>query len=219
MKKFLLAIVAITTLSMGSAVAGNNLLGLFNVGGRIGIISSSEGIPTTSDGVKDAIKAEGTGWTGNVFARINIPKLPLYIQPELQYTNTTINIPTIDSILGKDEQTTETHKYIDMPLLLGAEFGIGDLVSLRVNAGPVFAIASEKGFKDLTEDDFVNAWEGLKTDPHMTWTAGLGVKVLDIIAEIRYNGNFNGGKIDTSNIEDSINTQRTSWNLSLGIMF
>ena len=89
MKKFLLAIVAITTLSVGSAVAGNNLLGLFNVGGRIGIISSSEGIPTTSDGVKDAIKAEGTGWTGNVFARINIPKLPLYIQPELQYTTPT----------------------------------------------------------------------------------------------------------------------------------
>lgn len=218
MKKILLSI-AVLVFSASSALAGNNILGFLNVGARIGIVSSSENIPTDKEGIKNEIMAEGTGWTGNLFARINIPKLPIYIQPELQYTNTTINIPTIESILGKDEQTTETHKYIDMPLLLGAEFGIGDLVSLRVNAGPVFAIASEKGFKDLTEDDFVNAWEGLKTDPHMTWTAGLGVKVLDIIAEIRYNGNFNGGKIDTSNIEDSINTQRTSWNLSLGIMF
>lgn len=218
MKKFLLAIVAITTLSVGSAVAGNNLLGLFNVGGRIGIISSSENIPTTSDGVKDAIKAEGTGWTGNVFARINIPKLPLYIQPELQYTNTTINIPSIDNLVGGGkEQTAESHKYIDLPLLVGAEFGLGSLVSVRINVGPVFPIASEKGFKDLGKEDFEDAWNSLKTDPKMTWTAGLGVKVLSLIAEIRYNGNFNGDTVSVDNV--SVNTERTSWNLSLGVMF
>jgi hypothetical protein len=79
----------------------------------------------------------------------------------------------------------------------------------------VFAIASEKGFGDLTQDDFVAAYN----EPTMSWTAGLGVKVLSIIAEVRYNGNFTDGKIDTSNLAGSIDTNRTSWNLSIGLMF
>lgn len=219
MKKFLLAL-AVATLSITSAMAGNGLFGLLNVGGRVGIISSSENIPTTSEGVKDAITAEGTGWTGNVFARINIPKTAFYLQPELQYTNTTIKIPSLGDLVGANkEEATESHKYIDLPVLVGAEFGIGSLVSVRLNAGPVFPIASEKGFKDLTEQDFVNAWDRFKADKQMTWTAGLGVKVLGIIAEVRYNGNFNNGTIDTSDIQNSINTQRTSWNLSVGLIF
>ena len=217
MKKFVLAL-AVATLSITSAMAGNGLFGVLNVGGRIGIISSSENIPTTSEGVKDAITAEGTGWTGNVFARINIPKTAFYLQPELQYTNTTINIPSVDDLIGKGEQK-ESHSYVDLPVLVGAEFGLGSLVSVRLNAGPVFPIASEKGFRDLTEQDLVNAWERFKADKQMTWTAGLGVKVLGIIAEVRYNGNFNNGTIDTSDIQNSINTQRTSWNLSVGLIF
>ena len=217
MKKFVLAL-AVATLSITSTMAGNGLFGVLNVGGRIGIISSSENIPTTSEGVKDAITAEGTGWTGNVFARINIPKTAFYLQPELQYTNTTINIPSVEDLIGKGEQK-ESHSYVDLPVLVGAEFGLGSLVSVRLNAGPVFPIASEKGFRDLTEQDFVNAWDRFKADKQMTWTAGLGVKVLGIIAEVRYNGNFNNGTIDTSDIQNSINTQRTSWNLSVGLIF
>ena len=210
MKKILLAI-AVATLSISSAMAGDGLLGFLNVGGRLGIISSSQQLPTTTDGIKDIISAEGTGWTGNVFARINLPKLPLYIQPELQYTNS--KIPSIKDVIDKPV----THRYIDLPVLVGAEFGLGDLVSVRVNAGPVFPVAEEKGFKDLTKEDFVNAWESFKADKQMTWTAGLGLKVLGIIAEVRYNGNFGG---DTKIIDGvSINSQPTSWNMSVGVMF
>ncbi len=219
MKKLLLsAIVALC--SFVTVSANNNILGILNVGGRIGIISSSETIPMDGEAIKESITAEGTGWTGSLFARINLPKLPIYIQPELQYTKTTIDIPSfdLDSILGKDEENKiESHRYIDMPILLGAEFGIGSLVSVRLNAGPVFAITSEKGFSDLTEEDFKQAWDNLINEPKMTWTAGLGVKVLSLIAEIRYNGNFN--KLDTSDLTGSVNTSRTSWNMSLGVMF
>ena len=201
----------VATFSIGSAMAGNGLLGFLNVGGRLGIVSSSQQLPTTGDGIKDIISAEGTGWTGSVFARINLPKLPLYIQPELQYTNS--KIPSIKDVIDKPI----THRNIDLPLLVGAEFGLGDLVSVRVNAGPVFPIATEKGFKDLTKEDFENAWNALQTDPQMTWTAGLGVKVLGIIAEVRYNGNFNGDTMVVDGV--SINSQPTSWNLSVGVMF
>lgn len=214
MKKSLLTL--LVSLFVVTGAQANNILGLFNVGARIGILSSSEQIPMSGDQIKESITAEGTGWTGTVFARINIPKLPLYIQPELQYTNTTIDLPSVEDLLpGEKEPEPESHKYIDLPILLGAEFGLGSLASVRINAGPVFAIASEKGFKDLSEEDFVGAYK----EPSMTWTAGLGVKVLSLIAEIRYNGNFNGGKIDTEDLAGSVNTNRTSWNLSLGVMF
>lgn len=209
MKKLLILCVAVLTATM-TANAGN-ILGIFNVGGRIGIVSSSEQVPTTSDGIAEAIKADGTGWTGTVFARVNIPSLPLYIQPELQYTNTTITIP----IVTDNSQNTEKHTYIDLPVLLGAEFGLGSLASVRINAGPVFAIASDKGVGDLVEDDFISAYN----DPTMSWTAGLGVTVLSFTAEVRYNGNFVDGKIDTDNIMGSIDTNRTSWSLSLGVVF
>lgn len=214
MKKSLLTL--LVSLFVVTGAQANNILGIFNVGARIGILSSSEQIPMSGDQIKESITAEGTGWTGTVFARINIPKLPLYIQPELQYTNTTIDLPSVEDLLpGEKEPEPESHKYIDLPILLGAEFGLGSLASVRINAGPVFAIASEKGFKDLSEEDFVGAYK----EPSMTWTAGLGVKVLSLIAEIRYNCNFNGGKIDTEDLAGSVNTNRTSWNLSLGVMF
>lgn len=214
MKKFLLS--AFFVLASIAAVNANNILGLFNVGARIGIISSSEQIPMTGDAIKESISAEGTGWTGTVFARINIPKLPIFIQPELQYTNTTIDLPSVDDLLpGEKEPEPESHKYIDLPIMVGAEFGLGSLASIRINAGPVFAITSEKGFKDLVEEDFIAAYK----EPKISWTAGLGVKVLSLIAEIRYNGNFNGGKINTEDLAGSVNTTRTSWNLSVGVMF
>lgn len=215
MKKSLLTLIAVVC-TIVSANAGNNILGILNVGARIGIISSSEQIPMSGDQIKESISAEGTGWTGSVFARINLPKLPFYIQPELQYTNTTIDLPSVEDLLpGEKEPEPESHKYIDLPILLGAEFGLGSLASVRINAGPVFAVASEKGFKELVEEDFIAAYK----DPKVTWTAGLGVKVLSLIAEIRYNGNFNGGKINTEDIAGSVDTNRTSWNLSIGVMF
>ena len=217
MKKFVLTALAVLS-TLVAANAHNNILGILNVGARIGIISSSEHIPTSSEEITDAIKAEGTGWTGTVFARLNIPRLPLYIQPELQYTNTTIKLPSMDlgAILGKDEEdVAETHTYIDLPVLLGFEFGLGSLANVRINAGPVFAIASEKGFKDLTENDFIGAYK----EPKVSWTAGLGVKVLSLIGEIRYNGNFGNEPLDTQNLAGAIDTNRTSWNLSIGVMF
>lgn len=215
MKKIALTLLAVMC-TLLSASANNNILGIFNVGARIGIISSSESIPMNEDQLKESITAEGTGWTGTVFARINLPKLPLYIQPELQYTNTTIKIPSINDLLpGEKVPEPESHKYIDLPILLGAEFGLGSLASVRINAGPVFAITSEKGFGDLTEEDFIHAYQ----EPKATWTAGLGVKVLSLIAEIRYNGSFNSGEIKADNLAGSINTNRTSWNLSIGVMF
>ncbi|MBQ1964651.1 MAG: PorT family protein [Tidjanibacter sp.] len=223
MKKVILSIVA-ALLSCSAMMAGNNILGILNVGGRIGIVSSSEQIPDTTDALKNAITAQGTGWTGTVFARVNIPKLPLYIQPELQYTNSQIKVPTlpsVDELLGgkTESEETVTNTYIDLPVLIGAEIGLGGLASVRVNAGPVVSIAQNKGFKELTENDFLNAWDKLKKDPTVTWTAGVGVKVLSLIAEIRYNGNFKGGKVDTENLQESIDPNRTSWNLSLGVMF
>lgn len=213
MKKIFIVALAILATSL-SAEAHNNILGILNVGGRIGIISSSEQVPMSGDALKESITAEGTGWTGTIFARLNIPKLPLYIQPELQYTNTTIDLPSIDDFVGEKEEV-ETHRYIDLPILLGAEIGLGSLASVRVNAGPVFAIASEKGFGDLVKDDFIAAYK----EPVMSWTAGLGVKVLSFIAEVRYNGNFNGGKVNTDDLKGSIDTNRTSWNISLGVVF
>ena len=223
MKKVILSFVA-ALLSCSAMMAGNNILGILNVGGRIGIVSSSEQIPDTTDALKNAITAQGTGWTGTMFARVNIPKLPLYIQPELQYTNSQIKVPTlpsVDELLGgkTESEETVTNTYIDLPVLIGAEIGLGGLASVRVNAGPVVSIAQNKGFKELTENDFLNAWDKLKKDPTVTWTAGVGVKVLSLIAEVRYNGNFKGGKVDTENLQESIDPNRTSWNLSLGVMF
>lgn len=206
MKK--LSLVAVLLLSSCFAASANSILGIFNVGGRVGVTSSRENLPTADSGV---VEIDGLGWTGTVFARVNLPKLPLYVQPELQYTSTTITIP----MLIDNSQSTEQHTYIDLPILVGAEFGLGGLVSMRLHAGPVFAIASEKGFGELGKDDFVDAYN----TPVVNWTAGVGVKFLSLIAEVRYNGNFVDGKIQQGDLLGSVDTNYTSWNVSLGLMF
>lgn len=206
--------VALLTLVLTTSAANAALLGLFNVGGRIGIVTSSQSIPMDTEGIQQAILAEGTGWTGTVFARLNIPKLPLYIQPELQYTKSTLEIPEIFGGQGSAEEGA-THRYIDLPILLGAEVGLGSLASVRLNLGPVFNIANEKGFGDLTKDDFLEAYK----HPTVSWTAGIGVKVLGFIAEFRYNGGFGEEGFDIKNLKNCIDTTNTSWNLSVGLMF
>ena len=55
MKKLILSLAAVV-LSCGAMMAGNNILGILNVGGRIGIVSSSEQVPNTGDGVMDKIE-------------------------------------------------------------------------------------------------------------------------------------------------------------------
>lgn len=211
MKKLILATLFVFVYSVSASAIG---FGLFNIGARIGMLSSSENIPMSSGEITESLKAEGTGWTGTLFFRFNISD-NFFIQPEMQYTKTTIDIPTIDSILGKEEEK-ESHKYIDLPLLVGFEFGLGGFASLRLNAGPVFAIASEKGFGDLVEEDFISAYK----NPTVSWTAGIGARILGgIIADFRYNGNFTDGEFDINNVAGIIDTNRTSWNLSIGIMF
>ena len=212
MKKIVLS----TLLVLFSTMAANALIGPFNIGARLGLISSSEQIPMKSGALEEAITAEGTGWTGTVFARVNLSK-HFFLQPELQYTKTTIDLPsfTLDGLLGKEEEV-ESHRYIDLPILLGFEFGLGGRASLRLNAGPVFAIASEKGFSDLVEDDFIAAYK----TPSVSWTAGIGARILGgIIADFRYNGNFSDSKFDIKDPLAIIDTNTSSWNLSIGIMF
>ena len=212
MKKFVLS----TLLVLFSAVAANAMIGPFYIGARLGVLSSNEQIPTSSGALEEIITAEGTGWTGTVFARVKLSK-HFFLQPELQYTKTTIDLPsfTLDGLLGKEEEV-ESHKYIDLPILVGFEFGLGGLASLRLNAGPVFAIASEKGFGDLVKEDFISAYK----TPSVSWTAGIGARFLGgFVADLRYNGNFSDSKFDIKDPLAIIDTNTSSWNLSIGIMF
>lgn len=53
----------------------------------------------------------------------------------------------------------------------------------------------------------------------VTWTAGIGVDLFNIMVDIRYNGVFS--KKDIANIGDlaSINTRPTSWTFTIGYLF
>ncbi len=211
MKKTLLTI-ALLAFSASVLMAENNVLGIFNVGIKAGIVSSSEKVPTSGQEIRDAAFADGTGWFAAALVRVNIPKLPLFIQPELQYTTNKYKIPTTE---GSTETEEEKVKLVDMPILAGVEAGLGRLIRLRVNAGPVFAISSGKSLAELKSEDFKKVYK----DPSLTWTAGVGISVLSIMIDMRYNGNFKNGKVDTNDVAGSVDTQRTSWNLSVGIMF
>lgn len=216
MKKTFLALALLT--SVCTLNAENNVLGIFNIGLKAGISSTSENIPKSGSELKEATFAEGTGWFGAAFVRVNVinKSVKVFLQPELQYTSNSYKIPTAGQIIGTEKkEEVEKVRLIDMPVLIGADFGLGSLVRIRANAGPVFAISQNKELKYLKGSDF----ESIYKNPSLSWTAGVGVSVLSLMLDLRYNGNFKGGKVDTSNVQDSIDTQRTSWNLALGIMF
>lgn len=195
--------------STSSLFAGNGILGLFNIGVKGGYVASSEIIPTKT--LDELIKGRGDGYFVSAILKVPIPKTPIYIQTELQYSFSKYTLEDIiDEIIGQRDGVKKI-KMLDLPVLVGAQLDL-KILKLKIEAGPVFNLADDKKLSDLEGED-LKFWKSSV----VTWAAGVGVEALGFVTlDLRYNGNFDGNKTSVNGVNL---TSRTSWSLGLGILF
>ncbi len=124
------------------------------------------------------------GFVGGAWARIKIPLIGLYVQPEAVISQTGANFLLEPD--GEEGELRQTN--LDIPILLGQRFGLGPL-GLRFNLGPVFTtVLSAKtedsdGEIDLKDLELVNNFQiGLQ--------AGVGVDISKFNIDLRYQHGF-----------------------------
>jgi hypothetical protein len=181
MKKVILLVVTILAFQMAKAQD----VPFFDLGIKAGMNGSWLGnLPEGAD-KKDGLKY---GFVAGVFARIKIPLVGLYVQPEAVITQSGSKMKEITAnqqVITPESTTTLTN--FEIPILLGQRFGIGPL-GIRINAGPdfitVLSAKSKVGNADKVDiKDKINTFQvGLQ--------AGVGVDISKFNFDLRYQHNF-----------------------------
>ena len=147
-------------------------------------------------------------------SRINIPLLPIHIQPELLFTSAGGKY-TVENVTQqlKDEDVKQTFNRVDIPIIIGYKIGPARLV-----AGPVASFILGDGFSTESlanvKSDFNSATWGIQ--------AGVGVDILGkLTVDLRYEGGLSKlGDSATFGGEEFAFDSRTSQVLvSLGYFF
>jgi hypothetical protein len=185
---------------------------VFTLGPRVGISSSRvqmenhENISLESDGAE-------IGFHAGLFARLSIPALGLFVQPEALFTQSGGNIRvTNDQDANFSQLRTYKFNKLDVPVLVGLKFGI-----LRVNAGPSFSVmlsddveVEGSTFSEQVEEKFNTATVG--------YQAGIGLDAGRLIVDLKYEGNLSEWDDEVSFFGESFSTdlRNTQIILSLG---
>ncbi|PWJ44188.1 porin family protein [Sediminitomix flava] len=120
-------------------------------------------------------------WHAGIAARVKIPLVGFYVQPELYYSRNGGEFSFEEAATTKDF----TQERIDLPVLLGFRIGLKSL-AVRLNAGPMMSFVLEDGFSSLPEVNDINS-------NNLVWgyQAGGGVDIGKFSIDARYEGNIN----------------------------
>jgi len=183
------------------------------IGVRAGI--SSYNLSTTTieeQSLRIAMKEANYGLHFGAFMRAHISER-FYVQPELIFNSNNIDyeasddeIEIVDEILG------ESYHFLDIPVLVGYKFG-----PLHIAAGPVghAYIASN------TELDVLGEYEHRLNNFNVGYQAGIGLDILRLSIDIRYEGNFNdfGEHIYLGDTHLKFSENANRWIATLGYAF
>lgn len=212
MKKIALAVAAL--LISVSAMAGNNYkLPFVSFGIKAGYTTNQQKIDYKALLLNaETIKKNASGFNAGIVARVDFPLLPIYVQGELLYDWGKYKDVSLTGL----NPTSVTTNNFSVPVLVGVGIGSSNFVKVRANVGPVFNLVSTAKFSNVEN---VADLENMFRKQTVTWTAGIGVDLFNIMVDIRYNGVFS--KKDIANIGDlaSINTRPTSWTFTIGYLF
>mgnify|MGYP000011479902 CR=1 FL=1 len=114
------------------------------------------------------------GFQYGLFARVKVPVIGLYVQPELLFSKTestiTSGVQNVDLAFNR----------IDVPVMIGGKIG-----PLRINAGPSLS------FLTSAESDVAGAVTDIKDNYSNTtvgFQAGIGVDILKFVIDLKYEG-------------------------------
>lgn len=205
MKKIVSLAFALCVASAAMAGDGNGST-FFSFGVKAGLASEKMRIEGVSiDNIRKAV----TGYHAGIVMRLEFPGLPVFAQPELLYNWAKLKSADSPDNIGDVRLNT-----FNVPLLLGFGIGSSNLVMIRANAGPVLNLVSNVKISEADSEALKNAFRRST----VTWAAGIGIDVMNIMLDLRYNGYFQ--KREVSDGEGGTFISRPqSWTLSLGYLF
>lgn len=218
MKKFFILLTALClTVSVCSAQKAakpkNNIL---RFGAKFGMNFEEMNFKTNAEGIKDLISNKSTGYYAGIVARVKIPVVPIFIQPEFMYNWGVIKTNNITVPEGEPSITgsIKTQNF-SIPVMVGLSFGNARVFNFRIQAGPVFNFAT---IVDIKGTNLGNLGDAFVKDT-IAWSAGIGFDIFNVMLDVKYNGQFKTSEVTWSNSLDQINTKPTSWTASIGILF
>ncbi|MCC5930521.1 MAG: PorT family protein [Cyclobacteriaceae bacterium] len=201
MKKIALLLLVITVLGVQA-----NAQKLFMFGPRVGLSSSTLDIKNIDDATFETEGAQ-LGFHAGVFARISIPLVGIYIQPELLYTSTSGKVNVTEPSTLVSQIRNYDFNRIDLPVMIG--FKAGKI--FRINAGPSFSylLSAEENGANILEN-YRSATVG--------YQAGLGLDLGPILIDAKYEGNLSkfGDQVKLGNQAFSTDQRLNQFILSLG---
>ncbi|MEB2781653.1 porin family protein [Algoriphagus sp. C2-6-M1] len=171
----------------------------FSLGPKVGL--SQTQLDLKSDQFKNG--ESKFGYHVGVFARIGLG--PLYLQPEVLYTQTQGQF-TFDSDDQPIKEYEADFNRLDIPLMVGFKF----FKVLRVQAGPIASININSEIKDAMD----TVQDADYKDATIGYQAGLGLDIGNLIIDAKYESSLNRISGNVGNFETD---QRTNqWILSVG---
>ncbi|MDW7691990.1 outer membrane beta-barrel protein [Flammeovirgaceae bacterium SG7u.111] len=204
---------------LGSFQIANAQLIKFGVRGGVNSASlTSDDLIVTSDDEFEQLKLKAgdaqLGFHVGAMARINIPVLPLYVQPELLITSVGGEYTVEDLKNGAaPEKAQVKFTRLDIPAMVGFKLG-----PVALQAGPIATIVISD--KNDLEDKFTN-FEQSFNGATFGYQAGVGLNLGKIVLDLKYEGNLSklGDSVKILGQERSFDTRQNQVILSAGVFF
>jgi hypothetical protein len=171
----------------------------FSLGPKVGLSQ------TNLDFKKDQFKNGDSkfGYHVGLFARIGLG--PLYLQPEVLYTQTQGQF-SFDKGVGAIEEYEADFNRVDIPVMLGFKM----FNFLRIQAGPIASINVNSELKDAA-----NTVQNVEfKDATIGYQAGLGFDIGNLIIDAKYESSLDeiSGNVGNLSTDQRVN----QWILSVG---
>ncbi|GAB5558259.1 MAG: porin family protein [Schleiferiaceae bacterium] len=151
---------------------------------KAGINSSNIKVDDINDAIVESVNGSSSnfGYHAGAFARLDL--LFLYVQPELLYTNINGKVTVVEKTGGSSDYDYNQHR-MDIPIMVGFKLGPAGLF-----AGPILSYNLQSPSEIFESTYKAGTWG---------YQVGAGVKLLGILAELKYEGNF-GSSADQATI-------------------
>jgi opacity protein-like surface antigen len=190
MKKTLLTIAAFLMLSIAAQAQE------FKLGAQVGLLIPKLDLEKAQSSVNTQEFDGATGFQVGLAARLKFSTL--YVQVEPTYSRIGGEVKLAKNSTSVSEKFNSSR--FDLPVMIGARFGIGEVFGVRINAGPM---ASFYLNNTSLQDDLKQAYQKINDTAQsvesddfdaknfqFAYQAGVGVDVTKFSLDVRYEGSF-----------------------------
>lgn len=149
---------------------------------------------------KDLKKQEFKGSTGfQAGAVVHLRFNSVYLQVEPTYSRMGGKVNLVKEASTGNQRIEVSEKFamsrFDVPMLLGVRLGLGEVVGIRFNAGPMASLVlGNKSFRDDLNEAYNEVNKSIDSKDiknfQVAYQAGVGVDVLKLALDVRYEGMF-----------------------------